>query len=224
VKKTRLLLVICFAVFVSMAFMPSQAFAEDCKTVEECLPLAEQEDAKAQYRLGLMYDSGQGGAPQDYKETVKWYRKAAEQGIVGAQLNLGVMYENGEGVPQDYKEAFKWYRKAAEQGHIGAQLHLGLMYDKGNGVPQDYKETVKWYRKAAEQASAEAQFYLGFTYYEGENVVGDFVAALGWLSIFLLFAILGLGICVLKFYQRIRDLERRQHKLSRNASRARWGR
>ena len=36
------------------------------------------------------------GAPQDYKEAVKWYRLAAEQGDANAQYNLGVMYDNGE--------------------------------------------------------------------------------------------------------------------------------
>ena len=80
---------------------------------------ADQGNATAQYKLGLMYDKGQ-GVQQDYKEAVKWYRKAAEQGHAKGQFNLGVMYYYGDGVQQDYKEAVKWYRKAAEQGHNGA--------------------------------------------------------------------------------------------------------
>jgi TPR repeat protein len=74
--------------------------------------------------------------PQDYKEAVKWYRLAAEQGNADGQTNLGVMYANGQGVPQDFKEAVKWYRLAAEQRHALAQSNLGLMYSKGRGVPQ----------------------------------------------------------------------------------------
>ena len=46
----------------------------------------------AQYNLGVMYDNGD-GVPQDYKEAVKWYRLAAEQGDASAQYNLGLMYE-----------------------------------------------------------------------------------------------------------------------------------
>ena len=69
----------------------------------------------AQYNLGIMYCNGQ-GVLQDYKEAVKWYRLAAEQGYAAAQYNLGLMYRNGDGVPQDYQEAVKWYRLAAEQG------------------------------------------------------------------------------------------------------------
>ena len=58
--------------------------------------------------------------PQDYREAVKWFRKAAEQGHAGAQANLGFMYDRGWGVPEDDREAVKWFRKAAEQGHAGA--------------------------------------------------------------------------------------------------------
>ncbi len=46
-------------------------------TLEELLSLAEQGNATAQYRLGVMYDGGFGVA-QDYAEAMKWYRLAAE--------------------------------------------------------------------------------------------------------------------------------------------------
>jgi uncharacterized protein len=56
---------------------------------------AEQGDANAQFKLGLMYYNGE-GVPEDDAEAVKWYRKAAEQGLAGAQFNLGVMYAYGK--------------------------------------------------------------------------------------------------------------------------------
>ena len=46
------------------------------------------------------------GVPQDYRETLRWYRKAADQGNASAQRNLGVMFGEGLGVPQDYAEGF----------------------------------------------------------------------------------------------------------------------
>ncbi len=52
---------------------------------------AEQGDASAQFSLGEMYEIGSDffeGVPQDYKEAVKWYREAAEQGYASAQLRL----------------------------------------------------------------------------------------------------------------------------------------
>ena len=47
--------------------------------LQEWTPLAEAGDAEAQIYLGSMYALGT-GVPQDYKEALKWYRLAAEQG------------------------------------------------------------------------------------------------------------------------------------------------
>ena len=67
--------------------------------------------ASAQQNLGFMYANGR-GVPQDFKEAVRWYRLAADQGHAGAQNNLGAMYNNGLGVPQDFKEAVRWKVRA----------------------------------------------------------------------------------------------------------------
>ena len=136
---------------------------------EETVRAAVQGDAKAQNRLGLMYDKGR-GVPQNYGEAAKWFRKAAEQGDVKAQIKLGFMYELGEGVPQNYGESLKWYRKAAEQGHTTAGYFLGLMYYQGNAVQQNYGEAAKWFRQSAVQGDASAQSILGLMYYYGEGV------------------------------------------------------
>ena len=80
---------------------------------------AEQGDATAQYKLGVMYNYGL-GVPEDEAEAVRWYRLAADQGDAGAQFNLGVMYGKGEGVLKDEAEAVRWYRLAAEQGDADA--------------------------------------------------------------------------------------------------------
>ena len=80
---------------------------------------AEAGDAEAQIDLGVMYEYGE-GVEQDFKEAVKWYRKAAEQGDVNAQYNLGSRYYIGEGVPQDYVTAYAWYNIAAAKGDAQA--------------------------------------------------------------------------------------------------------
>ena len=46
---------------------------------------------------------------------MKWYRKAAEQGIADAQYFLGVMYDKGQGVPQDSVQSYMWYTLAASR-------------------------------------------------------------------------------------------------------------
>ena len=72
-----------------------------------------------------MYLIGDGvRVPQDKAESVKWSRKAAEQGLAAAQYRLWKLYAKGQGVPQDKAEAMKWLRKAAEQGNSDAKEWL----------------------------------------------------------------------------------------------------
>ena len=90
-------------------------------------------DASAKFIIGLMYAYGE-GAPEDDKEAVKWFRKAAELGHADAQFKLGDMYANGQGVELNSMEAVKWFRKAAEQGLADAQYNLGVMYWRCDGL------------------------------------------------------------------------------------------
>ena len=113
-------------------------------------PLAEQGDAEAQYKLGLMYANGQGVA-QDYQQAFSWFQKSANQGYDVAQYKLGEIYEQGQGVTQDYQQAIVWYQKAAVQGYDVAQYALGNMYRDGKGVVKDYQQAKMWYQKVLEQ-------------------------------------------------------------------------
>ena len=63
-------------IFISLILVnPRRSFSGDATDIRK---LAEQGYAEAQYVLGYMYDEG-AGVPQDFKEAVRWYRKAAEQ-------------------------------------------------------------------------------------------------------------------------------------------------
>ena len=52
----------------------------------------------------------------DDTEAVKWYRKAAEQGIAEYMTRLASMHLVGFGVPQDNVKAHMWYDLAAAAG------------------------------------------------------------------------------------------------------------
>ena len=140
---------------------------------------AEQGNVWAQFRLGWLYDSGQ-GVTQDYNKAVYWYQKSAEQGNAYAQHHLGYCYDEGHGVTQDYNKAVYWYQKAAEQGDAYAQNNLGYCYYNAQGVPQDYSKAAYWYQKAAEQGIANAQFSLGYCYSYGQGVTQDKAKAAYW--------------------------------------------
>jgi TPR repeat protein len=114
---------------------------------------------------------------------VKWFQKAAVQGLAKAQFSLGAMYSTGRGVLEDDKEAVKWFQKAAVQGNADAQFSLGAMYANGEGVEQDFKEAVKWYQKSADHGNAAGQCYLGLMYLRGQGVLEDYVTAYAWFNI-----------------------------------------
>jgi len=67
-----------------------------------------------------MYELGN-GVPENDAEAVKWYRKAADQGLADAQSNLGVMYFNGDGVPENHVRAYVWLSMAKTQGYESAK-------------------------------------------------------------------------------------------------------
>jgi hypothetical protein len=140
---------------------------------------ADNDDAIAQFNLGVLYEKGQGVA-QDYAKAAHFYRKAADQELASAQLNLGVLYDDGEGVVKNHAEAARWYRKAADQGNADAQCRLGLAFSIGWGVNKDKTEAAKWYRKAADQGHAEAQYELGSYYDLGIGVEKDKAEAAKW--------------------------------------------
>lgn len=133
----------------------------------------------AQYILGIMYANGQ-GLTQNDAEAVKWYSKAAEQGLAQAQHILGVRYAKGEGVPQDDTEAVRWWIKAAEQGDADAQVKLGIIYSLKHGFASRDANAEKWMRKAADQGIGEVQFWLGIKYANGEDVPQSYTEAVNW--------------------------------------------
>jgi hypothetical protein len=143
----------------------------------EYRPLAERGDPEAQYRIGRMYEFGNGYA-QDKAQGIAWIRKAAAQGHADAEQELGVIYATGDGVKQDNGQAVAWFRKAAEQGEATAQYNLGLMYAKGQGVAKDYAQAFDWWRKSAVQGNADAQFKLAVVYHNGQGAAKDEVFAL----------------------------------------------
>lgn len=133
---------------------------------------ANKGDDKAQFELGLMYQTGK-GVTKNTPEAIKWWQQAANQGNVFAQYSLGVMYDLGDGVNENNVEAKKWYLKAAEQGNDNAQLNLGILYADGEGIPQDYNEAFKWFTKASNQGNANALDCLAKLYLQGNGTEKD---------------------------------------------------
>lgn len=133
---------------------------------------AEAGDATAQCKLGTHYFFG----INNFTESFRWHRLAAEQGDVGGMFYMGVYAYHDE----NYMEALHWYRLAAEQGDEFSQNNIGNMYQEGNGVPVDYSEAMRYFRMAAEKNDALAQFNIGIMYYWGYGVDVDHIESRKW--------------------------------------------
>jgi hypothetical protein len=84
-------------------------------TVQLYQESAENGEADAQYKLGLLYLTGN-GALQDFAEAAKWLRRAAEQGYGLAQYELGLIYRTGYGLAIDHVQSYVWLNLAAAAG------------------------------------------------------------------------------------------------------------
>ena len=134
------------------------------------LPLAENGDAKAQHCFGELYYYGD-GVEQSTIEAVKWYQKAAIQGLVNAQCSMGFVYSHGYGVPRDDAMAIYWYEKAAMQDSGYAQSHLAHMFLRGIGTPHDYGKAYALYKILAGKGEMDAMHHVGMFYEFGKGVV-----------------------------------------------------
>jgi len=84
---------------------------------------AAENSAEAEFQLGLMDATGNGG-PKDDAAARALFEKAAAQNHAGALMWLGAFAEIGRGGPQDKSAAKSYYEKAAALGDEDAKAAL----------------------------------------------------------------------------------------------------
>lgn len=149
--------------------------------IKAWLPLAVAGDARAQFRMGKLYEQGL-GIDKDLGIAADWFRRAAEQDFPRAAVRLGNLYRTGEGVDRDDAAAVEWYRKAALLGDPWARSSLGFMYEKGLGVARDDVQAVQLYIQAAEQDFPWAELMIGLRYHDGIGIPKDPMKAYRWIN------------------------------------------
>jgi TPR repeat protein len=103
-------------------------------TVKQALGPALNGSQEAQFHLGFAYELGL-GSKQDFKQAVRWYSKAANQGHAEAQYRLATILE--EGRPQvnvDIANAMSWYEESARNGFKSAKQRLAVMTSAHSGI------------------------------------------------------------------------------------------
>ncbi len=117
---------------------------------------AEKGQAVAQYRLGTLYERGQ-GVTADPAKASHWYELSAAQGNRKAMHNLAVFYAS----KKDMANAARWFAKAAALGLSDSEFNLAVLYERGDGVPQSLVDAFKWYSIAATAGDVESKARVG---------------------------------------------------------------
>lgn len=136
------------------------------KALRLWLPIAEKDNDKAQYNLGLLYAKGL-GVEKNLKTAFIWYKRAAANGNTDAMYNLGLMYDKGRVIYRSTKDATKWWEKAAELGNAAAQFNIGVEYAYGRNLGKNVDKAIMWWKKSAQQGNKNARAALYKTYTEG---------------------------------------------------------
>eukprot|EP01012_Entosiphon_sulcatum_P042481 TRINITY_DN56527_c0_g1_i1.p1 TRINITY_DN56527_c0_g1~~TRINITY_DN56527_c0_g1_i1.p1 ORF type:complete len:387 (+),score=43.82 TRINITY_DN56527_c0_g1_i1:20-1180(+) len=129
-------------------------------------------DPRALNNLGVMYDTGTGGAGCiHHMKAVELYTDAAEQGDAGALANLAESYASGTGVERDVDHARELYALAVAQGdHTAMCAYADLMLrlsrsEKSCDKAAQQAEAIALLQKAADAGSFEAKLKLGQLYH-----------------------------------------------------------
>lgn len=120
------------------------------------LTLAARENSyPAMYSLGNMYQQGI-GVPKDLKQSLTYFKKAADGGHARSQTMMGIIYAQGAGVPKDNEKSLDWLFKAADQGDPEALYIVGFRHYTGDGLPKDNTRAYQLLYLAALQGYGDA--------------------------------------------------------------------
>jgi TPR repeat protein len=108
-------------------------------------------DPEAMVILGDHYRLGR-STPQDYKQALKEYHRAAGKGYAKAYHRIAYMYADGLGLPKDREKIMEYLKKSADGGYDLAQYDLALIYLNGKfNEPRSVEKAFPFLVKASAQ-------------------------------------------------------------------------
>ncbi|MFP5235510.1 MAG: tetratricopeptide repeat protein [Acidobacteriota bacterium] len=170
----------------ALAVAPPEGFAESARDDTDKQLAAMQKRAEQGYvvdamKLGKAYLTGN-GAPQNFEESARWFKRAAGLGNPEAQNMLGYFYRRGIGVKVEDERALHWFQMASAGGLPAAKVNLGIMYLRGDGVHQSYSRARDYFERAVEKGSGLGAAYLGDMEFLGLGCPRNSVAAEKWYA------------------------------------------
>ncbi len=114
---------------------------------------------------------------KEWKNSIKWAKKAIEKGYDYQFFGIGYCYD----MLKDYKNAEKWYKKSISQGEKVAMWNLGLIYEDGKGsISKNEKKAFDLYLSAARLNYNNAMKRVAYMYRYGYGVIQDTTKANYW--------------------------------------------
>ena len=139
-------------------------------------------DPAAAYEVGSRLFDGR-GVSRDPRLALKWFERAANEGLAPAQFRVGNMYEKGVGATRDLKLARQWYQRAADKGNAKALHNLGVLIAEGGDGKPDYAAAAGYFTKAAQLGVRDSQYNIAILLARGLGVGQSMTDAYMWLSV-----------------------------------------
>jgi TPR repeat protein len=95
---------------------------------------AAQGEPESQVQLGIAYEAGHWGFPENWDLAAKLYETSAMQGWRKGQFEFARALQFGMGVPQDRQQAINWYRRAAANGDPDGRYWAQWLSDLTNNI------------------------------------------------------------------------------------------
>lgn len=106
-----------------------------------------RESAYIEYRIGYMYEKGQ-GTRQNYAKAADWYNQSALKGNHYALYALGMLYQRGQGMGQDFEKAAILLKRSMMNGNPYAAWEYGRMLRDGTRIEKNEEEANRVFQKA----------------------------------------------------------------------------
>ncbi len=117
---------------------------------------------------------------KEYKEAIKHYTMAMEEGNAEAINMLGYCNQYNYGMDGNSSKMLEYYELASNKGSIRAKYNLGLCHFFGNHVKPNKTIGLSYITEAAEAGVADAQCFLAHCYKNGVKVDKDLTIANKW--------------------------------------------
>ncbi|MBZ9765500.1 hypothetical protein LB526_01825 [Mesorhizobium sp. CA6] len=114
--------------------------------------------------LGNLYRRGQGSISPDLGEAERWFRKAADEGLLVGIFHLAILYMNQE----RFVESEALLKEGSGRGYSPATYWLGRLYWRGPSFMRDLSEARMLLERAAAKGHIWASRDLARGYANGE--------------------------------------------------------